>query len=1327
MRVPASTYRLQLGSELPLERVRSLVDYFAGLGVDYLYLSPVLAARPGSTHGYDVIDPARIDPDLGSLADLEALGRELGSRDMGLLLDVVPNHMAADADNPWWFDVLFAGRDSAYADFFDIDWSAGGPDLEDRVLLPILGDELAQTVGRGELRPVCEGGMLVIAYFERRLPMCAQSWPSVLEPALERADTDQLRAVVDRCRGLSALGPEERRGELGELRRQLESLLQVEAVRGAVEAELAAIGDEPTHPRLLSLLGEQHYRLRPWRGPLPLNYRRFFDVSGLVGLRVEDPRVFEESHTLIHRLISGGIVQGLRIDHPDGLLDPEGYLERLAQSVPDRGLFVAVEKILSSNERLRDSWPVAGTTGYEQLAMLGGVLLDAGGRAALLDTYVRFTGQSADFAHVARDSKRHVLRQLLAPEVRALVDSLSALLAPAGPSAHDIEEALSWVIACFGAYRSYVRPGSSRVEDEDRQLLERALAAARQQKVAPAALDAIRSALLLEPPVAHDEQSRQACLELLLCFQQLTGPAAAKGVEDTACYRYVPLAALDEVGGAPDRFGVSVEEFHAHNRERARHWPGSLSASSTHDTKRSEDVRCRIGVLSGVPASWNEAVGRWSTLAAPHRRSLPDGPVPSAHDEYLLYQTLVGTWPEGSLDDAALDRYRQRISAYMLKAAREAKLSTSWIDGNADYEAALGRFVDRLLDRGHSATFLDDLDRFVGPVALAGRLTSLSMLVLKLASPGVPDFYQGSELWTSGLVDPDNRRPVDFDLRRAQLGALTAEADAPALLATLADGRLKLLVTTRGLWLRRRHPQLFATGDYLPARAVGSRASQLVAFSRVHGDDAVVAAVGRFFERFEAEAPVGDAWGDTTLELPPALPEGRYRDVLVGSRAGSRIPATDIRLSCIRKAAVRPHGTHPMNPSPLSERASGVLLHPTSLPGPHGHGDLGPAAHRFAGFLASAGQTWWQMLPLGPPGACNSPYDSPSTFAGSAGLVSLEQLAADGLLEPSEITPSRGLQGKRARFTEASHYRLPRLKKAHERFTRSKSKTRAAAFEAFREENQGWLGDYALYRALKSAEGGKPWYEWAPELTARRSGSAAPRGQAAGRRGLVPRIRAIRVRPAMARPAQALPGARHPPAGRRTHLRRARRRRRVGTSRDIPCGSLRKPPRRSGRAARRVQLHRPAVGESTVPVVGAGTQRLRLVDRATARHALALRRRAPRSLHRLPPLLGSEGRVAHRRARSFRAGAGRALPRRSPRRTGRTTVRGGRSRHCHRRGARAARSVRAPRHARRTVCVRRGHAERLPAPPLFPSRGRLHGYPRQRYCGRLVPGAGASR
>ncbi len=1076
MRLPASTYRIQLGADFPLERARSLVDYLASLGVDLVYLSPLLAARKDSAHGYDVVDAGRIDPKLGSRRDLDELSRELAERGMGVLLDIVPNHMAADADNPWWFDVLSRGRASAYADYFDIDWSAGDADLENRVLLPVLGEDVDAVVRRGELRPVREGGSLVLEYFDRRLPLSAESWPVLLVPAQGRARSNALANINERCRALAGLGVAGRRRESDALHLQLDALLHSDdGLRDAVDAELAATTSE----RIAALLAEQHYRLRPWRGPLPLNYRRFFDVSGLVGLRVEDPRVFGDSHALVLELVSAGLVQGLRVDHPDGLLDPEGYLGRLAASAPDA--FVVVEKILTGDESLR-GWPVAGTTGYEQLRVLGGVLLDPAGRDALLASYARFTGQPADFRDVAYASKRDVLERLLAPELAALVRSLQRLL---DVPPDELRDALSAVIACFAVYRSYVRPGAVQVEGEDRLLIEQAVGDARGRGAPTAALDAIRSALLLEPPAARDDASRAACLELLLCIQQLTGPAAAKGVEDTACYRYVPLACLDEVGGEPDRFGVGVEEFHAHSRERAARWPGSLSATSTHDTKRSEDVRTRIGVLSEMPTRWAEAVERWHALAAAHRTSLPGGHAPTPNDEYLLYQTLVGTWPASGLDAAELVAYRSRISAYMVKAAREAKLSTGWVDGNHDYEAAVVRFVERLLDREASAELLDDvraLRRAGGARGLAGIAVDAGAQARRTGRAG---FLPGQR--ALGLEPRRSRQPPRGGLRAAaraarralrpvQRGIAARRPRRRPLEAARHRARPRAPQAPRGAPGGRRLPSGVRCGSAPePGRRVRPNARQPC---RARGCRTLLQSLCR---GSAGRRGLGRHCHRAFAAATGALPRRNQR-----SGAGSRNPCQRVARPPVRAPTLCPDGARRMKDSRFLERTSGVLLHPTSLPGPHGHGDLGPAAHRFAGFLASAGQSWWQMLPLGPPGAGNSPYDSPSTFAGSAGLVSLEQLAAEGLLEPQEIAPPRALQGKRVRYAEAARYRLPRLQLAHQRFVGSASKADRRAFAAFREQQRSWLGDYALYQALKSAAGGAPWYKWEPDLTARR-------------------------------------------------------------------------------------------------------------------------------------------------------------------------------------------------------------------------------------------------
>jgi len=733
MRLPTSCYRLQLSPEFTLEDARRAAPYLRDLGVGDVYLSPILAARPGSTHGYDVCDPSRVNPELGGSEALERLSAELDRLDMGLLVDVVPNHQAADHRNPWWWDVLLHGRESAWAHAFDIEWDA--PGAEGRLVLPLLGSERADAVARGDLRLVEEDGWARIAYFDGRYPVAAGTGGSDVE----------------------------------------------------------------------SVLAAQHYRLEDWRTGVP-NYRRFFDIGDLPAVAVEHEDVFAATHAEIARLVRAGIVTGLRIDHIDGLRDPAQYLERLRDATG--GAYVVVEKILARDESLPAGWATAGTTGYEFLALAGGVFVDPDGFARMKALHRRLTGQPERFEDIAAAAKRAALEGMLAPDV-ARVERM----APAGVDAGAVRD----LTVALDVYRTYVGDGDAGPADAAR------LRAAGQRAGGDAAA--------LAAAIAHPAEELRP---FVARWQQLTGPAAAKGVEDTALYVDAALLARNEPGCAPDWPFTDVAELHARLAERAGAHP--LNATSTHDTKRSEDVRMRISALSELAADWEEAFGRWHEGNAPLRR-LPDT-APDANEEWLLYQTLVGTWP--------IDIHRVR--QFVLKALREAKVHTSWAAPDEAYEADVFAFAEAILG---SPEFTGDLAAFAGRCAAIGVRNSLALLVLKLAAPGVPDIYWGNENWDLSLVDPDNRRPIDFAAR--------SESD-------------KRTITRAGLQLRRRDPELFAHGAYVPIEVAGAHADRAVAFARAHEDRWALAAVARLTEGL-------DGWADTRLVLPDGAPE-RWRDVL---------------------------------------------------------------------------------------------------------------------------------------------------------------------------------------------------------------------------------------------------------------------------------------------------------------------------------------------------------------------------------------------------------------------------------------------------------------
>jgi (1->4)-alpha-D-glucan 1-alpha-D-glucosylmutase len=902
---PVATYRLQFHSELTFDKAAEIVDYLDRLGVSHVYASPIFEARPGSAHGYDVLDHGSLRDELGGEAGLERLAERLKSRGMGLVLDVVPNHMCvACPGNRWWSDVLENGPSSPFARYFDLDWKPPKTDLEDKVLLPILGEQYGRVLENQEIRIERSGGAFFVVHGETRLPLAPKSWSDVLQPVLGqiRGAFGELRAVRELSSILTAIAHLPERSETATLRieeRQREKEIVKERlaalaeafpeVGAAIDDALAELngrrGDPRSFDRLESLLARQAYRLSFWRvASDEINYRRFFDVNALAAIRIEEPEVFEAVQSLPFRLLEAGAVAGLRVDHVDGLFDPVDYLQR----VVGRG-YLVVEKVLVGGERLRPDWPVDGTTGYDFLNLLNGIFVEPRSGPPFRDLYARFIGVRLRFFEVLLSSKRLVLDTSMSSELTVLARKLDRISEQHRFSRDftlkSLQDALGEVIACFPVYRSYVRASRGDIDSEDRGHILAALRRARLENPATSGslFDFIGSVLLLEDPPSLDEPQRAERRDFVMRFQQLTGPVMAKGLEDTALYRYHPLASLNEVGGDPDAFGLSIETFHRENQERLREWPRALSATTTHDTKRDEDVRSRINVLSEIPDRWERAVRRWRELNRRLKAPCDEGEVPDANEEYLLYQTLVGAWPVESLAGAIAPGFVPRVEEYLRKALREAKRHTSWIDPNEGYERAATEFVEAILDPASNPEFLSDFITFVSAILQPGLLNSISQTVLKIAAPGIPDFYQGTELWEFNLVDPDNRRPVDWERRREALGMLDEPSALPSdrPLAGLESGLLKLHVTERALALRRALRRVFDEGDYVPLYAAGPRARHVVAFARKNAEGAVIAVVGRFFATLPVPAVGATAWETTSLGLDAEL-SGSYREVFTG-------------------------------------------------------------------------------------------------------------------------------------------------------------------------------------------------------------------------------------------------------------------------------------------------------------------------------------------------------------------------------------------------------------------------------------------------------------
>ncbi|WP_026331153.1 malto-oligosyltrehalose synthase [Thioalkalivibrio sp. ALMg13-2] len=862
-----ATCRLQMHPGFTLDDAAAIVPYLARLGVSHVYLSPILQAVRGSTHGYDVVDPSRVNEELGGEPARQRLCAALEAAGMGLVLDIVPNHMAVAGDqNPWWWDVLENGPSSPFATYFDVDWESSEERWPNKVLLPVLGDHYGRVLEAGEIRLHYGAGLFELAYYEHRFPLDPSSLNELLDRACRATGIELLGFLAESCARLpqphlTAHHTVGRRHRDQDVIRQLldDTTRQDPAAAEAIAAEVERINADPD--ALDALIDKQNYRLAWWRtAGRDLGYRRFFDINDLAGLRQEKEEVFQSVHALPVRWVAEGSVHGLRVDHPDGLRDPRQYFSQLHHACPDT--WIVAEKILEPGEQLPDDWPIAGTTGYDFLNRVQGLFADPAGEAPLTRLFEELTGEEADYPGLVYESKRQVLKDLLGSELNRLsslfVDICERHRRHRDYTRHELYLALLEAAACFPVYRTYVTPREGGVTDADVGCVETATqqAAERSPELDSELLQFLRNLLLLRIPGERET-------EFALRFQQLTGPAMAKGVEDTALYRFHRLTALNEVGGDPGSFGLSVDEFHEASA-RARH-PEAMLATSTHDTKRSEDVRARLLLLSEMPEAWARSVRRWMRHNARHR----SGGWPDPATEYLYYQTLVGAWPIDA----------ERMTAYMEKAAREAKQHTSWTHPQEDYEQALRDFVAGTLD---DPGFRESLESFLQPLVGPGRTNSLAQTLIKLTAPGIPDIYQGSELWDLSLVDPDNRRPVDFDTRTRLLEEL-AHLSPAQINARADEGLPKQWVVHQALALRRRHPEWFRPdAACTPLRASGERTGHAVAYLR--GEGALVL-VPRLILGL-----AGD-WCGTRLAVPP----GTWHNRLSGATLrGGDYPVAEI-------------------------------------------------------------------------------------------------------------------------------------------------------------------------------------------------------------------------------------------------------------------------------------------------------------------------------------------------------------------------------------------------------------------------------------------------
>lgn len=892
--IPRATYRVQLNGDFGFDRTAAIADYIARLGVSHLYASPYMKARPGSTHGYDIVNHNELNPEVGDQNDFRDLVEALKRNNLGQILDFVPNHMGVGgSDNEWWLNVLEWGPESPYAGYFDIEWESDYRYLQGKVLVPFLGDQYGAVLVSGglELRFDSETGSFAVwAYGTHKLPVRPQDYGTILG-----SDHPDLERIGDAFAHLAYARPHQI-ARAGVQKAELATLVATRPdVADAINQRLSVFrgyqGEIDSWGHLHQLIAGQNWRVAYFKVAADdINYRRFFNINELAGLRMDEPELFDVAHRMVLKMVEDGTLDGIRIDHIDGLIDPKGYCERLVEASP-KPFYLVVEKILARHERLREDWPIDGTTGYEYANLMGGLFVDPKAEEAFTRLYADFIGRRDDFEEVVRQCKIRIMESEMASELNVL-SRKAARIARSNPATADftaniLHQALKETIARFPVYRTYVDGGAPR--DLDRRDIDWAISQARRVQQGPdgSVYDFLQRLLTTDLVAAPKSgYSHRQVTRFAMRFQQYSGPVMAKGLEDTAFYRYNRLAALNEVGGHPDHFGVSVSAFHRANQDRARNWPGNMLASTTHDTKRGEDTRARLYALSEMPEEWERQVQTWSRLLRARRGDVEGTAPPDRNDEYLFYQLLLGAWPAEltgasveQIEQSAMTAFAERIVGAMTKSMREAKLHSTWAAPNEAYEGAVVSFIHDALDVTRRNAFLEAFLPFQAALARIGMVNGLSQTLLKLTSPGVPDIYQGCELWNLSLVDPDNRLPVDYDARRKLLEEVEEVVERGAvagLLERWTDGAVKLAVTRQALAVRAEKSEVFGAGEYLPLEATGDRADHVVAYARRAGDDTVVVAVPRLVGQL-GESP---DWGNTAIPLPRGA---RWRNRLTGA------------------------------------------------------------------------------------------------------------------------------------------------------------------------------------------------------------------------------------------------------------------------------------------------------------------------------------------------------------------------------------------------------------------------------------------------------------
>jgi (1->4)-alpha-D-glucan 1-alpha-D-glucosylmutase len=905
LRPVRATYRIQLNPSFGFAELGEIIGYLRDLGISHVYASPVFRARPGSTHGYDIVDPTEMNPELGTREEFNRLIGKLHDAGIGWIQDVVPNHMAFDGSNSMLMDIMENGSFSRYFNYFDIIWHHPDESMSQKLLAPFLGKPYGEALESGEiaLRYTSEG--FEIAYFDLSLPVRIESYPDILSHRMyemkrrigeEHPDFIKYLGVLYVLRSIpqDEADNDERYKQIHYIKRMLHELYDTsEMVRsfiGEIVAEYNGIqGDAVSYQLLDSLMQKQNFRLAYWRvANQEINYKRFFNINELISIRIQDPKIFWDTHSLVAELARTGSIDGVRIDHIDGLYDPEQYLKHLREI--SGSMYIAVEKILEPDELLPVKWPVQGTTGYDFMNYVNGIFCRKNNQREMTKIYTGFTDLQENFHDLVYRKKRLIIERQLTGDLDNLANLLKRIANRyrhgRDITLHGLRNAMVEILAFFPVYRTYIR-GTEIGETDKRIITETVMKALSTSPEYRVEISFIEKLLLFDFYQELTSEERDECIDFVMKFQRLTGPLMAKGFEDTVLYQYNRLISLNDVGGDPVSFGVSLHQYHTFNQKRAELSPSTMNATATHDMKRGEDVRTRINVLSEMPREWKIAVNRWQTINKKHKQIVNEELVPDPNEEYFIYQTLIGTFPF-EYDDAPA--YIQRIEQYMTKALREAKVHSFWSEPNDVYEKAIHSFLRTILTPGKRNLFLNDFLPFQKRIAHYGAVHSLGQAILKLTSPGLPDIYQGTELWDLSLVDPDNRRSVDYALRASylreikSLGPNDVKPFLKSLLKTKSDGRIKLYVISKVLDAREGYKDLFREGSYVPLRVTGTHKNFIIAYARILNDDYCICIVPRWVSLLCSETayPLGDSiWQDTGVEIPHGI-RGRLSDIFTG-------------------------------------------------------------------------------------------------------------------------------------------------------------------------------------------------------------------------------------------------------------------------------------------------------------------------------------------------------------------------------------------------------------------------------------------------------------